>query len=1054
MKKLLIITLLACLPVLSIYSQQYNFMRYSIEEGLSRSGVYDIFEDSRGFLWAATEGGGIDRFDGKDFINYNTSNGLPSNVIRCIYEDRDGNMWFGTEGKGVVRFDGSQFMNYTVSNTNGGISHNTIRDVVQDVEGNMWFATFGGGICKFNPSTYQFEVIGADKGMPHNKIRSLLKDSHGNIWIGTDGGLVFYNGSKLETITTKEGLPNNRILCIYEDGSKSIWIGTPKGVAKYQGKGKGFKIYTDKDGLIHKRVRSITQDNNGDMWFGTREGASRFDGANFVNFTEHQGLSNNRIRSILFDSAGNLWLGTFFGGIAKYSNDTFAHFKEKDGLPSHQVYALYPAKEKNSIYMGTFEGLTQLFLKDDGMIETVKNFTSETGIPQEKINSLLLDSDDVLWMGTDNGIHLYDGKDVTTIGASFGLAGLEVNTIYQENEQSFWVATMKGASHLMKKEGFTTSFDINHDLIGNAVYSVFKDSNGYLWFGHADGEVTIVRADFANTFTLPDASHNVIQIVEDTLDRVWVATEGDGIYAIPVFKAMPDSLVARNYKMKDGLNSNFINLMVIDEIGNIWAGTEKGVDKIKINEDGSIKEIKHFGREEGFIGIETNKNAVTIDKQGQIWFGTIKGATRYSYLTRNKNNKESRTHIIDIQVNQEPVQWDKKIYEVEAKDWFQIPDKPTLPYNQNNLTFTFTGINLRMPTKVLYKWKLKGLDHEWSKPSIHTEITYSNLPSGEYTFMVNSCNEDRVWNKEPAMFNFIVEAPFWRTYWFYGSIVIGTYLLFFAFFKWRTKRLLVAKQKLEKLVQDRTIEIREKNVTLEQQKEELNTTLEQVQLQKETIEEEREKTESLLLNILPKATAEELRSKGYATPKGYEMVTIMFTDFKGFTQVAEKLSPTQLVKELERCFSGFDEILDRYNLEKIKTIGDSYMCAGGVPIANETNPVDAIRAGLEIQAFMKQWKVEQKANNLPFWDVRVGIHTGEVIAGVVGKKKFAYDIWGDAVNLASRMESSGEAGKVNISETTYELVKHYFECEYRGKVKAKNKGEVDMYFVNRELENQ
>jgi adenylate cyclase len=216
---------------------------------------------------------------------------------------------------------------------------------------------------------------------------------------------------------------------------------------------------------------------------------------------------------------------------------------------------------------------------------------------------------------------------------------------------------------------------------------------------------------------------------------------------------------------------------------------------------------------------------------------------------------------------------------------------------------------------------------------------------------------------------------------------------------------------------------------------------------KKIIENEKDKSDKLLLNILPFETAEELKEKGSATPKHYEMVTVLFTDFKGFTSIAEKLTPELLVEELNHCFLEFDLIIDKYNLEKIKTIGDSYMCAGGIPVANSSNPIDAVMAGLEIQAYMEQLKAERLAKGLECWELRIGINTGKVIAGVVGKNKFAYDIWGDAVNVASRMESSGAPGKVNISGETYELVKDHFTFEYRGKVKAKNKGEIDMYFV-------
>jgi class 3 adenylate cyclase/tetratricopeptide (TPR) repeat protein len=214
--------------------------------------------------------------------------------------------------------------------------------------------------------------------------------------------------------------------------------------------------------------------------------------------------------------------------------------------------------------------------------------------------------------------------------------------------------------------------------------------------------------------------------------------------------------------------------------------------------------------------------------------------------------------------------------------------------------------------------------------------------------------------------------------------------------------------------------------------------------QRNKIKKGKKRSDELLLNILPGEVAEELKAKGSADAKQFDEVTVMFTDFKGFTQISEKLTPTELVTEIDTCFRAFDEIITKHNIEKIKTIGDSYMCAGGLPVPNKTNATDVINAAIEIRDFMLN---KRSGNNHSGFEIRIGVHTGPVVAGIVGIKKFAYDIWGDTVNIASRMESSGEAGKVNISGTTYALVKEQFECCHRGKIQAKNKGEVDMYFV-------
>lgn len=210
---------------------------------------------------------------------------------------------------------------------------------------------------------------------------------------------------------------------------------------------------------------------------------------------------------------------------------------------------------------------------------------------------------------------------------------------------------------------------------------------------------------------------------------------------------------------------------------------------------------------------------------------------------------------------------------------------------------------------------------------------------------------------------------------------------------------------------------------------------------------EKKKSDDLLLNILPEEVAEELKTKGYADAKMYDEVTVMFTDFIDFTKVSETLSPAELVSEIHSCFELFDRIISKHNIEKIKTIGDSYMCVGGLPKANATHAIDVVNAALEIEEVIREHNQLRLTENKTPFEIRLGIHSGPVVAGIVGVKKFAYDIWGDTVNTASRMESASEARKINISARTYELVKDHFNCTYRGKINAKGKGEIDMYFV-------
>jgi adenylate cyclase len=231
-----------------------------------------------------------------------------------------------------------------------------------------------------------------------------------------------------------------------------------------------------------------------------------------------------------------------------------------------------------------------------------------------------------------------------------------------------------------------------------------------------------------------------------------------------------------------------------------------------------------------------------------------------------------------------------------------------------------------------------------------------------------------------------------------------------------------------------------------------NRTAKELAEKNDIIELERKRSDELLLNILPTKTAEELKTEGKAEAKFYENVTVLFTDFKSFTQIAEQLSARELVAELDICFKAFDDIVAKNGVEKIKTIGDAYMCVAGLPDENPAHAFAALHTALEMQTFMTNYNKQRKAQAKPLLEMRVGLHSGAVVAGVVGNKKFAYDIWGDTVNIAARMEAASEAGKVNISQTVYDFVQNDFICEPRGKISVKNKGEIEMYFVIQEKE--
>jgi adenylate cyclase len=319
---------------------------------------------------------------------------------------------------------------------------------------------------------------------------------------------------------------------------------------------------------------------------------------------------------------------------------------------------------------------------------------------------------------------------------------------------------------------------------------------------------------------------------------------------------------------------------------------------------------------------------------------------------------------------------------------------------------------------IQYSYFLGGQDDDWTGWTDRSYKEYTNLDRGRYTLKYRW----RITGREAAgesYFSFRVKAP-----WYFSPVAMVIYPLILLFIlimaRVRTHRLFGERQKrLEELIAERT----------------------------EELQHEKEKSDNLLANMFPKGTAEEIMAKGKAAKTKYNFVTVLFSDIQGFTKIAEEMNPEILIDELDRFFFHFDSVAEKYRIEKIKTIGDAYMCAGGIPERNRTNPVEVVLAALEMQNYMRSLKNNPDSPAARFWDIRIGIHTGTVIAGVVGHKKITYDIWGDTVNTASRMESSGEAGKINISGTTYEFVKDFFDCDYRGRMPVKYKGDLDMYFV-------
>ena len=392
---------------------------------------------------------------------------------------------------------------------------------------------------------------------------------------------------------------------------------------------------------------------------------------------------------------------------------------------------------------------------------------------------------------------------------------------------------------------------------------------------------------------------------------------------------------------------------------------------------------------------------------GIILFAVVPAAS----VAQTSNVQEVTPSVRRILINGDSVIYSADTSKIQVQE---LRQNIVLNYRNNNIT-----IELQPADSIDYQFFLEGYDKEWSSWKRIGFKEYTNLPAGKYLFKIRYISSGSSGGQISLVSLKVLPL------WYFSRMAIFLYLVAFSLIIWALYNIL-------------NLQFARKLYLLEQI---INKRTEDLIIEKE-------KTETLLANVLPKNTASEIMEKGKATKIKYNFVTVLFSDIQGFTKIAEEMNPEVLIDELDKFFFYFDSVVEKFGIEKIKTIGDAYMCAGGIPEKNRTNPVEVILAALEMKGYMKKLKETSELEGMKYWDIRIGIHTGTVIAGVVGQKKLSYDIWGDTVNTASRMESSGEAGKINISGTTYEFVKEFFTCEYRGEMPVKYKGELEMYFVN------
>ncbi|MEO5570007.1 MAG: two-component regulator propeller domain-containing protein [Bacteroidia bacterium] len=775
-----------------LFAQKYNFTTYTVADGLPNNQINDIFQDQTGKLWIGTMNGAC-TFDGKNFTKFSQDNILSNNSVKCITSDRKGNIWLGISRKGV---------------------------------------------CMFNGTDFQFLTL--NDGLLSDVVNAICEDSRGNIWIGTQDGLNRYDGKKITSFTTRSGLVNNTVYSIYPDDAGNIWISTINGISKFDG--KKFTNYTIDNDLVNNICYCITQSHDKNIWIGTKQGISRFDGKKFTNFFSQNGLGDNDVKDIIEDAKDRLWFSSDGGGVSYLEDSVFIHLTHQDGLSNNNVLSSILDVEGN-FWFGTTNGLSKY--TGDRFI----TFTSNDGLTNNSILSVYADSSNNIFFGTvTGGINYYDGKLVHTIKTNETINATSVRDICRDKEGYYWLGTTTGPARLdLNKNEIQYSIPY---LIGQNTYCIFENRNGVFYYGTDKGIFIRRKNDLKKINALNGLMcENVRKIFEDSKGVVWIGTlkgayylNGDSavsfndLYNLP--KAPVTSLIqddegnmiistydfgiikfSRNNKSEpitqinrsNGLINDRVFFNFLDNNKNLWLGTPEGIDCI--NWAYYLKEHKlfivHFDKSNGYFGVETN--AACGDRDGNVWFGSVNGAIKYNLKSGIGRQSVPLVSITNIQLFLKNADWKKKHFALNIKTG--LPENPVFKYDDNYLSFFFSGVYLTQPDEVQYRFMLEGFEDDWSPPTKQMIANYSNIPPGKYIFKVKASANLKDWSN-PVSYDFEITPPFWETNFFYFLCLVASAGIVFLFLKLRTANLKRSQNLLRKKVELRTQELKAKNLEL------------------------------------------------------------------------------------------------------------------------------------------------------------------------------------------------------------------------------------------------
>lgn len=723
------------------------------------------------------------------------------------------------------------------------------------------------------------------------------------------------------------------------------------------------------------------------------------------------GLLDLHVRGLFVDSHNNLWASHKRGLSRIEYPSSLNYFTHKHGLRGAINAAIL---HQGHLYLGTSQGI---FTHDKPENSENNCFTCPLFIPigsSETNVYTFFKMQQKLYASTSEGIFLIDNKKAQLYyNRDKDLTTVVLKSKHKEN--TLYIGRKDGLHAIHYNDGL---FLIKPKILGitGEVNSLQEDGAGNLFASTRQGYIYRIPAYEQYDASLKFHSYSFKDLHPAihwgelfALGKTVALTTNKGLFTYnPVEKEFTQ-------KSLQGMPENYWAFPIAtDNRGNAWINIQSGNPRDDYHAlyylpnatDNYAKTVPLYRKQSLDI------TSILPQNNGTIWFGGFEQLIHFAPEKQKTSRKPFHTLITQMTVAQDSSLLKERLYDAPI----HIDKK--LEANKNNPVFVYSSTSYESEDRTLYQSRLIGLDTLWSSWNQNTTRSFTNLRKGTYVFEVRS-KDIYGYTTTPARVHFSVNPPLRRTMGAYLLYIITLALFIYLILTWRAYLYAKERLKLESIISQRT---------------------EELILQKE-------KADNLLERVLPKSTANDLKSGKKARPAHYNLATVLFSDIQGFTKISEQLDSEHLIDELDRFFLTFDNVVEKYNIEKIKTIGDAYMCAGGIPQKNRTNPVEVVLAAMEMQYYMKVLKHQKDQGADKIWDLRIGIDTGPVVAAVLGRSRISFDIWGSTVNTASRMEASSEPGKINITENTYMLIKDFFICTYRGKMPVKYKGEIDMYFV-------